>query len=73
MPESNLIQTFERRLVELGCPPQQTRRAVQEMADHYEDLQHAARNEGLSAAEAEAYAKSAWENPWFSRSMRLRD
>jgi len=63
MPESNLIQTFERRLVELGCPPQQTRRAVQEMANHYEDLQHAARNEGLSAAEAEAYAEKRLGEP----------
>lgn len=57
MPESNLIQKFESRLVELGCPVAKTRRAVHEMADHYEDLKHVAREEGLSTAEAEARAE----------------
>jgi hypothetical protein len=52
MPEAGAILRFQKRLVELGCPAFQLRRKVRELAEHHEDLQQAAREEGLSEAEA---------------------
>ena len=63
MRDSNLIRKFERRLVELGCPVATIRRAVQEMADHYEDMQQAALQEGLSAADVEVRAEKQLGEP----------
>src|SRR3954452_7058489 len=56
MPSALSIQQLERRLFELGCPPQKLRRKVRELADHHEDLKHAALEEGLSESDAEARA-----------------
>ena len=50
------IQRFERRLVELCCPPALIRARVLEMADHYDDLKNDALEEGLSEADAAALA-----------------
>jgi hypothetical protein len=51
-----MMALFERRLVELGCPAAQLRSNVRELAEHHEDLKHAALVEGLSEAAAEARA-----------------
>jgi hypothetical protein len=47
-----LIQTFERRLIALQLPAKRRQRAIEEMSEHREDLINAAREEGLSEAEA---------------------
>ena len=50
------IEQFERRLIELGCPDRRLRASVQELGDHYQDLQAAALAEGCSESEAVARA-----------------
>lgn len=56
MPDPAVIVLFERRLVELGCPAVQLRSNVHELAEHHDDLKHAALEEGLSESDAEARA-----------------
>ncbi len=56
MRNPDVIEQFERRLAELGCPPRKLRRYVQEIRDHHEDLKRAALEEGLAEAQAEARA-----------------
>jgi len=50
------IEQFERRLIELGCPGRRLRTSVQELEDHYQDLQAAALAEGCPESEASARA-----------------
>src|ERR1700690_766269 len=57
------IEPLRRRLVELGCPMKQVRRLVREVADHREDLKHAAVAEGWSGADAEARANAQLGDP----------
>jgi len=52
----DFIETLRRRLVELGCPTSQVRRLVREVADHREDLKHAALADGLPEVGAETRA-----------------
>jgi hypothetical protein len=63
MPKANLVEKFERRLVELGCPPKRIKRSVQELADHYEDLKQAAREEGFTGAKVEDRAATLLGEP----------
>jgi hypothetical protein len=49
---------FERRLVELGCPASRLREKVRELAEHYQDLKEAALEQGLTEAEAQAWAEA---------------
>ena len=63
MPEALIIARFERRLIELGCPARRLAERVRELAEHHEDLKAAAREEGLSEAEAEARASAQLGNP----------
>src|SRR6476660_6913743 len=56
MPSSSLIKACQRRLFELGCSARDVGRMVHEIADHHQDLEHAALDEGLSKAEAEVRA-----------------
>jgi hypothetical protein len=56
MPEASYLEAYQRRLLELGCPAARLQRHVREMADHLEDLKQAAREEGLSEADAAARA-----------------
>ncbi|HTA29746.1 MAG TPA: hypothetical protein VK731_04645, partial [Candidatus Cybelea sp.] len=58
MHEAVAIGQFERRLVELGCPPARLREKVRELAEHYDDLKEAAMGEGLTEAEAGARAEA---------------
>ena len=63
MPDILVIARFERRLVELGCPAHRLAERVRELAEHHEDLKAAAREEGLSEAEAEARASAQLGDP----------
>lgn len=63
MHKARVIEQFERRLLELGCPPRGLRRCVEEVADHHEDLKRAALQEGLAEAEAEARASQLLGEP----------
>jgi hypothetical protein len=63
MPDAMLITQFERRLVEMGCPSRRLAESVHELAEHYEDLKQAAREEGFSEKEAEAQASARLGNP----------
>src|ERR1051326_6459205 len=56
MRDAKVIERFQRRLLELGCPGKKVRRAAQELADHYEDLKQAALEDGLSDAASEERA-----------------
>ncbi len=56
MPDPAVIALFEHRLVQLGCPAAQLRSSVHELAEHHDDLKHAALEEGLSESDAEARA-----------------
>jgi hypothetical protein len=57
------IEQFERRLIELGCPARRLRSSVQELEDHYQDLQAAALAEGCSESEAASRASLALGHP----------
>ena len=57
MPDSDLITKFQSRLLELGCPTPKLKRAVGELADHYEDLKVAGQQEGLSEGDARIQAE----------------
>src|SRR3974390_79634 len=61
MPD--FIEPLRRRLVELGCPIQQMRRLVREVADHCNDLKQAAMAEGLSDVDAESRANAQLGDP----------
>ena len=63
MREAAAIAQFERRLAELDCPAGKLRRKVRELADHHEDLVQAAREEGLSEADAAARAEEQLGEP----------
>ena len=63
MHKPRAIERFERRMVELGCPPRELRRCVEEIADHHEDLKRTALEEGLAEAEAEARANQLLGEP----------
>lgn len=63
MRNAAAIGQFERRLVELDCPASRLRHQVGELADHYEDLQQAAKEEGMSEAEAAAWAEARLGEP----------
>jgi hypothetical protein len=63
MRDADLIERFQRRMLELGCPGKKVRRAAQELADHYEDLKQAAVEEGLSDAASEERAASLLGEP----------
>ena len=63
MPEDNLLQKFERRLLELGFPAARRQRAVRELADHYEDLKQSAPENGLAAVNVEAWVEGNLGDP----------
>ena len=63
MPEAAVIAQFERRLVELGCPARRLAEKVRELAEHHEDLRHAALEEGLSEREAGVRADAQLGDP----------
>jgi hypothetical protein len=63
MREPQIIRQFERRLVESGYPAAKTRRHVQEMAEHREDLREAAIAEGCTEPEAEEQVDEQLGNP----------
>lgn len=63
MPDAIVIAQFERRLVELGCPPRPLEERVRELAEHYEDLKQAALDEGLPEREAEGQAVARLGDP----------
>lgn len=65
MPDAIVIAQFERRLVEMGCPSRRLAEYVHELAEHYEDLKQAAREEGLPEKEAEAQARALLGDPVF--------
>lgn len=57
MPE----QTFEelrRYLLNSGITPRHVKRTIAELNDHFDDLQLEGKSEGLSAADAQAFAES---------------
>jgi hypothetical protein len=56
MSEPTPITQLRRHLAQLGCPARRARRIADEMADHLDDLEQAARHQGLSAADAAARA-----------------
>ncbi len=56
MRNAAVIGQFERRLVELDCPAARLQHQVRELADHHEDLKRSALEEGMSDADAEAWA-----------------
>src|SRR6478672_7032864 len=63
MRDADLIERFQRRMLELGCPGKKVRRAAQELADHYEDLKQAALEDGFSDAASEERAASLLGEP----------
>src|SRR3954470_22392221 len=63
MPERRVIEKFERRMTELGCPGKKIRRAVHELGDHYTDLRMAALEEGLSDSAADDRAAALLGEP----------
>jgi len=63
MRNAEAVRQFERRLAQLGCPPATVRRLGRELEDHHEDLKLAAREAGLSDAEAEVRATAVLGEP----------
>lgn len=63
MPEAIVIAQFERRLAQMGCPALRIKENVRELAEHFEDLKRAARDEGLTDDEAQARAIEQLGNP----------
>jgi hypothetical protein len=60
---SNLLLQFRRRLLELGCPPGRALLIVREVADHRDDLIHAALAAGLNPSAARARADAELGHP----------
>jgi hypothetical protein len=60
---SDPLLQFRRRLLELGCPPARALPIVREVADHRDDLIHAALAAGLDPAAARARADAELGHP----------
>jgi len=60
---SNLLFQLRRRLLELGCPPTRALLIVREVADHRDDLIHAALAAGLNPSAARARADAELGHP----------
>src|SRR5262245_29922509 len=63
MPKADVIERFQRRMIELGCPGKRIRRVTQELADHYEDLKQAAIGDGLADEAAKERAEALLGEP----------
>jgi len=72
MPEQTFAE-LRRYLVKSGITPRHVKRTIAELNDHFEDLQLEARSDGLSAADAYAFAESRiGEHKLIARDMLAR-
>src|SRR4051794_20729841 len=60
---NQLIEKFQRRMLELGCSRQSTRRAATELREHYEDLVQVAIHEGIPESLAKERAATLLGEP----------